>query len=120
VPKLRVDNARQGFVDPADAEALYAVLPDYLDAPTRYANLTGQRKRNVFGLLWAQVAFDPDGGAVIRLAPKETKNDGGQVLAFAPSSPVAQLLAAQHARRRLDCAHVFHHNGRPIRDFYAA
>jgi hypothetical protein len=120
VPKLRIDNARQGFVEPADAEALYAALPDYLEPPTRYANLTGQRKRNVFGLLWSQIAFDPDGDAVIRLAPKETKNNGGQVLAFAAGSPVAQLLARQHARRRLDCPYVFHRHGRPVRDFYTA
>jgi integrase len=123
--RIRVSRGRRaahphGFVEPADAEALYAVLPDSLEPPTRYASLTGQRKRNVFGLTWAQVEFDPDGGVVIRLAPTETKNGTGQVLAFAPGSPVATLLRAQHDRGRLDCPYVFHRRGRRICDFYTA
>lgn len=41
VPKLPVDNARRGFLDPADFEAFCAELPEDLQAFARFAYLTG-------------------------------------------------------------------------------
>ena len=106
VPKLHVDNApARDLWSPPMPRLCAPSSPDSVEPPIRYASLTGQRKRNVLGLLWARVAFDPDGGATVRLDPKENKTGAGQVLAFAPGSPVAELLGAQR-RAAASTAHT--------------
>ncbi len=100
VPKLRVDNARSGFVEPADFDALCAALPARLVPPTRFAYLSGWRRGEVIGLTWRQV--DLATGS-IRLEATQSKNGEGRILAFAPDTPLDALLRAQHTKRRLDC-----------------
>jgi integrase len=120
VPKLPTDNARRGFLDPPDFTAFCAELPEDLRPLARFAYLTGWRKSEVIGLTWRQI--DLDAGA-IRLENNETKTGQGRIYAFASDDtgdPMAVLLAELRQRRRLDCPYVFHRNGRPIRDFYAA
>jgi integrase len=117
VPKLRAENARTGFLEPADFEAFCAELPAYLRPVARFAYLSGWRKGEVLGLMWRQV--DLKTGA-IRLDPAQSKNGEGRVLAFDADSALAAVLAEQAEARRLDCPYVFHRNGRPIRDFYHA
>jgi integrase len=117
VPKLHADNARAGFVEPADFDALCAALPEHLRVATRFAYLSGWRKGEVFGLTWAQV--DVDGGT-IRLEAAQSKNRQGRVLAFAPDTALAEVLVEQSKRRRADCPYVFHRNGQRIRYFYSA
>lgn len=51
---------------------------------------------------------------------KALKTGKGRMLAFGPDDAIGTLLRTQQAQRRPDCAHVFHRNGRPIRDFYTA
>jgi integrase len=120
VPMLHVENARTGFLEPADFEALVAALPAHLQPPTRCAYLTGWRRAEILGLTWDRVSLDADGGGTIRLDATHTKTRAGRVFAFAAGSPLAELLAVQADARRLDCAHVFHRNGRPLRYFYDA
>ena len=66
------------------------------------------------GLQWRQVDLK---GGTIRLEAAQSKNRQGRVLAFAPDSPLANVLRGQSAARRLACPYVFHRNGRLIRDF---
>jgi len=117
VPKLRAENVRTGFLDPADFEAFCAELPDYLQGLARFAYLTGWRKSEILGLMWRQVDL---AGGTIRLEAAQSKNGEGRVLAFTPDSTLAEVLAEQAQRRRLDCPYVFHRNGRRIRDLYHA
>ena len=117
VPKLRAQNARSGFLDPADFAAFCAELPEVLRPVARFAYLTGWRKGEVLGLQWRQV--DLKGGS-IRLEAAQSKNGEGRVLAFDPDSALAEVLAFQMQHRRLDCPYVFHRNGRQIRDLYHA
>jgi integrase len=117
VPKLRAVNARTGFLEPADFAAFCAELPAYLQPVARFAYLSGWRRGEVLGLQWRQV--DVKSGT-IRLDAAQSKNGEGRVLAFAPDSGLAEVLAEQAEARRLDCPYVFHRNGRRIRDFYTA
>jgi integrase len=117
IPKLHVDNARTGFLDPADFEAFCAALPDYLQGAARFAYLTGWRKREVFALPWRQVNLAT---GTVRLENSQSKNGQGRSLAFGADSEITQVLADAAKQRRLDCLLVFHHNGRPIRSHYGA
>lgn len=117
VPKLPTDNARRGFLEPADFEAFCAELPGELQPLARFAYLTGWRRGEVLGLQWKQV--DLEAGA-IRLENDQTKTGKGRLLAFGRDDAIGALLYVQEEQRRPDCAHVFHRNGRPIRDFYTA
>ncbi len=120
VPMLHVENARTGFLEPADFDALILALPEYLQPLVTYAYASGWRRGEVLGLTWARVTFDPDGGGTIRLEASQSKNGSGRVLPFVASSPLAVSLTAQRKRRRMDCPYVFHRNGKPIRYFYDA
>ncbi len=117
VPKLRVENARTGFLEPADFEALCSALPSHLRAPTRFGYLSGWRRGEVIHMTWRQVDLAT---GTIRLDASQSKNGEARILAFAQGSPLDGLLREQHAQRRLDCPHVFHRNGKPLRSFYAA
>src|SRR5207245_8146540 len=46
-------NERQGFLEPADFEALVANLPEYLQDSARFAYVTGWRKGEIQSLEWA-------------------------------------------------------------------
>jgi integrase len=116
------DNARQGFLEPEDFEALRGQLPIDVADSARFAYHSAWRRGEVLGLEWKDVHLDRrDGvivGGTIRLPATRTKNKRGRVLVLR-----AELLDAirdRYARRRLDCPLVFHRGGQPIRDFRAA
>ena len=117
VPMLRVNNARTGFLEPADFEALVAALTVPLRPLVRFAYLTGWRKGEILGLTWNRIDLQ---GGTIRLDADHTKTDTGRVFAFADGSPLADILEERATVRRLDCAHVFHRNGQRRKDFYTA
>jgi integrase len=117
IPKLSTDNARRGFLDPADFETFCSELPAYLRPAARFAYNTGWRKGEVFTLTWAQIDLT---AGTIRLENDQTKTGLGRTFAFASDDEVAGLLRDQHERRRVDCPFVFHRNGRQIRDCYHA
>jgi integrase len=54
-PMLREDNARQGFFEPTEVEAVIAHLPDPLADVTRFAFLSGWRKGEIVTLRWDAV-----------------------------------------------------------------
>lgn len=91
VPKLPTDNARRGFLEPADFEAFCAELPADLQPLARFAYLTGWRRGEVLGLQWRQV--DLDAGA-IRLENDQTKTGKGRILAFSADDAIGTLLRA--------------------------
>ena len=71
-------NARQGFFEPADFEAVVAELPDYLAPVMRFGYFTGWRVRSeVLPLQWRQIDFEH---GTVRLEPNTTKNDEGSSL----------------------------------------
>lgn len=122
IAMLAEDNAREGFLEPADFEAVRAHLPpDLADAAT-FAYLDGWRKGEVRSLEWRDVALErADGsivGGVIRLRREHSKNKRGRVLVL--QGALLEVIARRAAARRLDCVHVFHRDGRPLGDFRKA
>jgi integrase len=113
IPRLRhrsERNARQGFFESGEFEAVVAALPEPLKDLARFAFLTGWRRGEIIGLRWANV--DRDGG-VIR--PGDSKNGRGRVLAL--DGDLRALVERRVKARALVTDLVFHVGGEPIVDF---
>lgn len=124
VPSVSVDNARKGFFEPADFEAVAQLLPKPLRPFARFLYLTGWRSGEARGLTWAGVDFD---AGVIRLEPGVTKNREGREFPFTAFPALADLLRAQRdltsaLERQEGCiiAPVFHRYGKRIRSYDTA
>jgi integrase len=129
-PTIKLNNARQGFFEEADYHAVRSKLPDYLQPVIEVAYYTGWRVRSeLLPLTWDRVDLD---AGVIRLDPGTTKNNEGRTFPYRQAGvtvlpELEAVLQLQRARtdetqRRLGMVipYVFHREGRPIRDFYAA
>ena len=72
-----MNNARQGFFERVDFEAILARLPEYLRPPLAFSYRSSWRlPSEVLPLVWSQV--DLEAGAV-RLEVNSTKNKGGRL-----------------------------------------
>jgi integrase len=115
IPLLAEDNAREGFLEPADFETVRANLPAELADMATFAYLTGWRKGEVTALEWRDVDLR---SGVIRLRAEHSKNKRPRVVAL--RGELLDLVQRRAALRRLDCLRVFHRNGRPVRSFRKA
>src|SRR5215467_6507785 len=87
IPMLREDNARQGFFEPAQVEAVRRHLPEALKPLLTFGAITGWRLNEVRSLTWAQVDFH---ASTVRLEPGTTKNRLGRTdLSIHPATPGA-------------------------------
>jgi len=75
IPGVAVDNARKGFFEPAEFEAVEQKLPESLRPFVRFLYLTGWRAGEALGLTWAGVDF---AASVVRLEPGVTKIEKGE------------------------------------------
>ena len=125
VTLLREDNTREGFVEPADFDALLAALrereeSDVADA-AEFAYLTLARRGNVFGALWSWFTLETQHGAVtggaLRIPGVAMKN--GRPLAVPLSGPLFEVIRRRWTIRVAACPYVFHRGGRPIISFAA-
>jgi len=117
-------NARSGFFEEHEFQAVCALLPEPLRPFMEFMHLTGWRPDEVESLTWRQVDF---AAGVVRLEPNTTKNDEGRVFPFAPLPALGELLRRQREattaverERGTIVPHVFHRNGRPIRSYHGA
>jgi hypothetical protein len=93
-PWLIVRNARKGFFERPEAEAIIAHLPEHLTAFTWVAYFTGWRpKTELLTREWKHVNFT---AGWMRLEPHETKNDEGREFKLYPD--LRAVLEAQRAR----------------------
>jgi integrase len=113
------NNARQGFFEREQLEAVQRHLPEALRPAAAFAYITGWRRSEVMSLTWAQVDF---GAGLVRLEPGTTKNRAGRMFPFTPE--LRALLEAQRAhttvvssKRGRIIATVFHRDGLPIKSF---
>ena len=123
IRRLREENARQGFFEAGEYEAVLTHLSADLQDVVRFGYLTGWRRGEILTLTWADV--DHDGG-MIRLRPEHSKNRRGRALAI--EGDLEGLMERRwHARivpgpagtcRVADL--VFHRQGAPIVDFRKA
>lgn len=124
IPTLREDNARQGFFERDQFEALRWALPQELRGVVSLAYFSAWRiKSEILRLKWGQVDRS---AATIRLEPGTTKNRKGRTLPYGQLPELVDLIEEQwreHKRLRAQgvlCPHVFHRNGKPIYDFRGA
>jgi len=117
---LAEHNARQGFVNPADFEAIVDALPRDLQDVARFAYSVGWRKTEILTLKWADVDRD---GQRITLRREHSKNRQPRTIPFVGA--LADLIERRWQARtftRRDgttglAEHVFHRRGKPIRGF---
>lgn len=115
IPLLAEDNARQGFVDHPDFQALRAALPDYLKDPMGFLYWSGWRAGEMKTLQWRDVDL---AGKVIRLRSEHSKNKAPRILPL--TGELLDIIERARSNRRLDCTSVFNNEGRPIGDFRKA
>ena len=115
IAQLAEDNAREGFLEPADFAALGARLAAWLADVAIFAYLTGWRKGEVATLTWADVDLR---SGVIRLRAAHSKNKRPRVVIL--RGELRAVLERRAAARRLDCPLVFHRDGQPVRNFRKA
>jgi integrase len=123
-PNLTVSNARQGFFEEAEVEALCRVLPHYLAPVVRFAVLTGWRRQEILGLTWERVDFET---GVIRLDVRSTKNEEGRTFPMDALPALLNLMKNQRSYTDIEAeveGHsipwIFHRRGKPLRDNYRA
>jgi integrase len=120
------DNVRQGFLEPADFEALCAQLPDDVADVARWGYYSLWRRANVLGLKWAQLALEVKDGQVlagsVRVPGTETKNR--RPLQLPLSGRLLDVIQRRWTARDPACTFVFSRQTtrgpKPIRDFRAA
>ncbi len=125
MPELTVENVRQGFFEFAEFQAVLAKLPPELRGVVKVAYLTGWRvPSELQPMRWSQVDLTV---GTLRLEPHTTKNGKGRTFPFDVLPELRAVIEAQRAytdtvQRRTGAiiAHVFHRNGKRIRDCYAA
>ncbi len=118
LPAIHVENARQGFFEAGQLEALLGHLSDRYVPMTRFAAITGWRKEECRTLTWRQVDF---AAGETRLEVGATKNGRGRIFPFAASPALRALLHDQRAMTtRIErekgkiIPYVFHRNGVPV------
>jgi integrase len=122
IPRLpgEADNAREGFLEPAEFTAVVGGLPEYLQDFTRFAYATGWRKGEIVSLKWSAVNRVANVITLPRAAAKTKK-----VRTVPIEGDLIDLIARRWEARvitREDGAttvaeRVFHHAGQPIGDF---
>lgn len=101
-------NARQGFLDPLEIDALLAGIddPDYRDL-VEWLAWTGMRPGEAASFTWT--AYDRATGT-LRLEARHAKTRQARVLPLILS--LASIIKRREAARRLDCNLIFHRAGK--------
>ena len=108
-------NARVGFLEAEDADALWSELREPLRSLARFLYFTGWRKGEALALTWANVDL---AAGIVRLDVGTTKSGAGRTF---PISVFPELEALLRERWRVrDGLFVFQRGGARVKDFYAA
>jgi len=118
-PRLEEDNARQGFFESWEFEAVLVRLPEYYRAPVTWAYYTGWRMYSeILPLSCDRVDLE---AGTVRLYRGTTKNKQGRVIAL--PQVLRAILEQQwqtHFVHYPLCPWVFHNNGARLQTFYKA
>jgi integrase len=111
-------NARQGFFERADFEAILPLLKmrgkldtdlqDYLS----WCFFTGMRTGETKALTWADLDRE---SRTIRLHARDSKNRKGRAIPL--ENELRELIERRIQARRLDCPYIFHRRGQQMGDF---
>jgi integrase len=117
---LREDNARQGFFEKAEYEAILDHLPDYLRGVVQMAYKTGWRRAEILNLKWESVDRQAK-----ELRLRTSKNREGRCIPL--QGELWDVIESQwEARevklkdRTLISQWVFHNQGQQIQSYYKA
>ena len=109
---LTENNVRQGFLDHATFLSLLSKLPQGVKPLVEFLYLSGWRKGEAIKLEWRDLDM---GGQVVRLRSENSKNKEPRVLPL--TGRLLELMQERVKARRLDCAYVFHRNGKRVGEF---
>jgi integrase len=113
IKKFPENNTRKGKFSNAEAEAIFSGLPKYLADVARFAYETGTRVGEILKLRWPYVGQD-----AITVPAKDTKNRKPRSIALTPA--LEEIIERRRADRLPGCDLMFHHGGKPIRDYRKA
>ena len=118
-PTISPANAREGFMERAQHEAIKAALPSDEADLVEFLYWTAWRKSEALGLRWSDV---DRGAGVIRIS--RTKNGTPRTLPYGSLPVLKELIEhrrtladATQKKREMVVGHVFSRNGDPIRYF---
>lgn len=121
-PVISVRNARSGFFEEAEFRAVHAHLDADVQPLAEFLYLTGWRKSEALCLEWRNVDLK---AGVLRI--EDSKNGDPRTLPFHALPALAALMERQRERtsaveqsKGIIVRHVFHRDGRAIRDFRGA
>jgi integrase len=95
-PTVTVSNARKGFFEREEWEAIRTHLRLEFQDFGDFAFLTGWRTMEVLTLRWQQIDFD---AGTIRLEPGTTKTGAGRMFPFADYPNLSEVIERRKARR---------------------
>jgi len=104
------NNVRKGKFTEREAQQIFSSLPPYMADVARFAYETGSRVGEILKLLWSYLSGDG-----IEIPAEITKNRKARSLALTPE--LDDILLRRRAARVGGCDLIFHHDGRPIRDY---
>jgi integrase len=112
-------NARQGFVERAEFDALLSELPSQvLRDVAAFAYCTGMRKGEILSLTWDGYNHETK---TIRLQAARAKTGRGRVILCGQNPELVAVLERRLAERRLDSPLIFHNGqGQRVGDFYTS
>lgn len=119
IKSLPEHNARQGFLERADFDALLTRLTVRGKADTdlqdymAWCFFTGMRTGETKALTWADLDRET---WTIRLHARDSKNRKGRAIPL--ENELKTLIERRIDARRLDCPYIFHRKGRPMKTFY--
>jgi integrase len=94
-PTVRVDSAKQGFIEPADFVRLHAELPNSLKDLATFLYWSGWRSGEAKSFAWSDVSLDH---GQIHLRGENSKNRKGRILPI--FGAIKEVLERRHAARR--------------------
>src|SRR5262245_33600487 len=116
IPKLEEDNARQGFLESWQFDALLARLPAFLHSPMTFAYYTGWRiYSEILPLTWDRVDLQ---AGTVRLYRGTTKNKDGRLIVLPQVlRDIIEQQWQEHLTHTPECPFVFHRDGQQIKYF---
>ena len=122
IPMLKENNVRQGFMGDLEQLALTEHMPLWLAVLCETAYTYGWRKKELLGLQRPQVDLEAGN---IHLHTGTTKNDEGREVHLTENlrerfKRLDDETKALEKKTGRTISHVFHRNGRPVKDFRTA
>lgn len=109
-PKIKLDNARKGFLEYPQFLQLLANLPENLRDPVNFLYQSGWRISEMRKIEWLHLD-----ATTLVLPPALSKSKHARRLPL--EGELAEIIKRAREHRRLDQPRIFHRNGRPIGDF---